>query len=303
MEPSEQRRVYQRPRPLALSARRVPWSEQQDAFPDAVLPASPLRVGSSFGLHPEDTPTQSGSLPRRSPAARVPPSTGVRRAVAHSSVPLDPGLLEDADLGDMEGVLWRSRTSVVVRRAPGQSAGTTASATALSPIPPRARALVPLSAPHETADPLPSSPSRRSAPHVHWLVWIGGGMLLTRLVPWWQVLQDDWRYGRPRTFQIDARVGHEDALAPSHFIALNLDRHLLIIELPGGDPTKARVYRGPILLGNGEELTPVTLSFADVNHDGKLDLLVHIQDQVIVWLNDGSQFRPPGQTVTRSFVV
>src|SRR2546425_1583080 len=44
-----------------------------------------------------------------------------------------------------------------------------------------------------------------------------------------------WHYGRPRTFQTDAVVGHNDSAAsPSHFIAINLNRHVEVIECPGG---------------------------------------------------------------------
>ena len=119
------------------------------------------------------------------------------------------------------------------------------------------------------------------------------------LVNWWNTTQDDWHYGHPRTFQIDARVGHNDASTPSHFIALNLDGHVIIIEFPGGDPTRAKDYIGPSLLGDGQGFTPVTLSFKDVNGDGKLDMLVHVQDQTLVFINDGGQFRPqkPGERI------
>ncbi len=127
-------------------------------------------------------------------------------------------------------------------------------------------------------------------------LWVLGNLA----VNWWNVTQDDWHYGRPRTFQIDMRVGHNDDVTPSHFIAMNLNRHIIIIEFPGGDPTKAKDYLGPTLFGGGQDLTPVTLSFKDVNGDGKLDMIVHIQDQTFVFLNDGTQFRPlrPGEHIT-----
>jgi hypothetical protein len=82
---------------------------------------------------------------------------------------------------------------------------------------------------------------------------------------------------------------------------MNLNRHIIVIEFPGGDPTKAKVSIGPTLLGDGQDLTPVTLSFKDVNGDGKPDMLVHIQDQTFVYINDGTQFRPlkPGERITR----
>ena len=123
---------------------------------------------------------------------------------------------------------------------------------------------------------------------------------LNALSSWWQIHQDDVTYGRPRTYQVDAVVGHNDSPAnPSHFIFLNLNRHVVIIELPGGDSTHARIYNGPTLFGNGQDLTPVTAEFRDVNGNGKPDMIVHIQDQRLVFINDGTQFVPqqPGQQV------
>jgi hypothetical protein len=110
---------------------------------------------------------------------------------------------------------------------------------------------------------------------------------------WWKIHQDDATYGRPRTYQVDAIVGHNDGPGhPSHFIFMNLNRHVVIIELPGGDSTKARIYSGPTLFGDGQDLTPVTGEFRDVNGDGRPDMIVHILDQQIVFLNDGKEFVP-----------
>ncbi|HWZ18430.1 MAG TPA: hypothetical protein VNW73_06505 [Ktedonobacteraceae bacterium] len=125
-------------------------------------------------------------------------------------------------------------------------------------------------------------------------------LMMNTLGSWWQVHQDDVTYGRPRTYQVDAVVGHNDSVInPSHFIFLNLNRHVMIIELPGGDTTHARIYNGPTLFGNGQDLTPVTAVFKDVNGDGKIDMIVQIQDQRLVFINDGTQFVPrqPGQQV------
>ncbi len=156
--------------------------------------------------------------------------------------------------------------------------------------------------------PTPVQPSHRMGLHIHWMLLVGVGMLAMGalwvvgnvLVTLGSTQMDDWHYGRPRTFQIDARVGHDDDVTSSHFIAMNLNRHVIIIELPGGDATKAKIYNGPTLFGDGQDLTPVTLTFKDVNGDGKLDMLVHIQDQTLVFINDGTQFRPlkPGEHVT-----
>ncbi len=138
----------------------------------------------------------------------------------------------------------------------------------------------------------------------HWLVYVGlvmlvmviGWVVFTAVANWWQVTQDDWQYGRPRTFQINAVVGHNDSAShPSHFIALNLKNHIEVIEIPGGDATHERVYIGPALIGDGQDLQPVTLSFQDVNGDGKPDMLIHIGDQTIVFINDRGGFRPARQ--------
>jgi hypothetical protein len=145
-----------------------------------------------------------------------------------------------------------------------------------------------------------------SRPRRHWLLIFGVGMLAmlalwaggNMLLGWWQATQDDWHYGRPRTFQVDAVVGHNDSVAnPSHFIAINLNRHVEVIECPGGDCSHAVIYVGPILFGDGEDMTPVTLTFQDVNGDGKPDMVIHILDQRVVFINDNGKFRPakPGE--------
>ncbi len=138
--------------------------------------------------------------------------------------------------------------------------------------------------------------------HMHWLVYLGaillmmllGWAVLSVVGNWWQVMQDDWQYGRPRTYQIDQAVGHSDSdQQPSHFIALNLNRHVQVIEFPGGDSARAKIYVGPILLGPGGDLAPVTLTFKDVNGDHKLDMIVSVQGNRFVFINDNGEFRPP----------
>lgn len=135
----------------------------------------------------------------------------------------------------------------------------------------------------------------------HPLLYLGVGMvamlalwtLLTTAIGWWNTTMDDIHYGRPRTFQIDAVVGHNDSAAnPSHFIAINLNSRIEIIEFPGGDGSKARIYLGPQLFGTGQDLVPVTLSFADVNGDHRPDMIIHFQSTRIVFINDQGGFRP-----------
>ena len=147
-------------------------------------------------------------------------------------------------------------------------------------------------------------PARKRPPwlilSVGMLCMLGLFMGFKTFTSWWQVHQDDATYGRPRTFQMDAIVGHQDGAGhPSHFIFMNLNSHVIIVEFPGGDATHAVVYTGPTLFGDGNDLVPVTSEFKDVNGDRRPDMLVHIQDQTLVFINDGTKFRPlqPGEHV------
>lgn len=78
---------------------------------------------------------------------------------------------------------------------------------------------------------------------------------------------------------------------------MNLNRQAIIVEFMAGDPGKSVSYVAPIYIaGDGGDLAPVTLEFRDVNGDGKPDMIVHIllpsQNQVSVFINDGTRFRP-----------
>ena len=135
----------------------------------------------------------------------------------------------------------------------------------------------------------------------HWMLYIGIGMLLMLLIwfgfqmltGWWIQHQADSTYGFPRTYQTDQVVGHSDSTShPTHFIFENLAGHIIIIELPGGNIAHARIYSGPTLFSDNAGQIPVTAEFTDVNNDGRIDIVLHIQDQRIVYLNDGTQFKP-----------
>jgi len=147
----------------------------------------------------------------------------------------------------------------------------------------------------------PTSRQTEQRKGLHWLLYVGVGMIAMLLLwvvgssvlAWGMARYDDLVYGNPRTFQIDAVVGHsDDAAHPSHFIVINLHRHIIIVEFMGGNPAKSISYGGPYLFDQGGDLIPVTLEFRDVNGDGKPDMLIHIQDQTIVFINDGTKFRP-----------
>jgi hypothetical protein len=144
-------------------------------------------------------------------------------------------------------------------------------------------------------------PPPRRRRKVHWLAILGIGMTIMILLfigwalisNWWTNHQLDSTYGFPRTYQVDEVVGHGDSTDhPSHFIFLNLNGHVIITELPGGDVTHAKIYSGPQIFADNPSSVPVTGEFKDVNGDGKVDLIVHIGEQRIIYLNDGTQFKP-----------
>src|SRR5713226_6707899 len=122
---------------------------------------------------------------------------------------------------------------------------------------------------------------------------IGPTLVVIVLSNWVSTTLDDLHYGRPRTFQIDAYVGHNEAPGmPSHFVAFNLHGRIEIIELPGGDASHARIYIGPQLYGSDADLIPVTLSFIDVNGDHKPDMIINFQGTHVVFINDQGGLRP-----------
>lgn len=117
--------------------------------------------------------------------------------------------------------------------------------------------------------------------------------IMGNVMGWGRGKLDDFRYGATRTFQIDEVVGHNDgAGTPSHFIAMNLNRQVVVIEIPGGDASKIRTLTGPYLFGAGEDKTPVVLRFDDLNRDGSKDLVVNVKNEEIVYLNKDAQFQP-----------
>lgn len=150
----------------------------------------------------------------------------------------------------------------------------------------------------------------KSSKNVHWLLPAGIGMV-AMLVLWvlgssilaWGVQQyNNFRYGNPRTFQTNAFVGHNESPSrPSHFIALNLNHQAVVMELMGGDPAKSITYVAPVYIAeDNANPSPVTVEFRDVNSDKKPDMIIHIylpsQDQVSVFINDGTKFRPSNNT-------
>jgi len=242
-------------------------------------PANPHRAGHNSGIHPEDAPYMTGEMSGEGEDDSYTPQrshTSIRRY----------DLPEAPNRGNIR---YQVHPEVVIHTTvPPRRSAQAATRT-------RARYI------DEVDIPETKQYRQRHMLRIHALVYLGIGMLvmlalwvvLLMVSSWWQVHQNDATYGRPRTYQFDGVFGHSDSAAnPTHIIIVNLNRHIIVIELPGGDPTHARIYSGPTLFGDGQDLTPATGKAIDVNGDGKLDLVLYIQDQRIVFINDGTQFRP-----------
>jgi hypothetical protein len=119
-----------------------------------------------------------------------------------------------------------------------------------------------------------------------------GWMVIASLLNWLRVFQDDMHYGRPRTFQTDADVGHGGM---SHFTIVNLNGHLLITEMLISDPSKAKIYIGPTLAGEGAALIPTTLTFQDTSGNGFPDMIIHVETTTYTFLGSKDGFHTQGQ--------
>jgi hypothetical protein len=117
----------------------------------------------------------------------------------------------------------------------------------------------------------------------------------TLIPPAIQKWSDDRTYGYPRTFQTDANVGHGGT---EHFLALNNYGTIEVLEIPTNPSplSQPRLYIIVRLSSQGADLVPATLSFPDVNGDGRPDLQVTVLDGAnpSVWIlfNNGTTFVP-----------
>ncbi|HWQ13783.1 MAG TPA: hypothetical protein VNL77_13365 [Roseiflexaceae bacterium] len=111
---------------------------------------------------------------------------------------------------------------------------------------------------------------------------------------WTRAALDSLRYGSPRTAHVSAFFGREpDPRTPTHVTVINLNRQILVVEIPGGDAAAARMIVGPYLFGPSGDTLPVTPSAYDIDGDGLLDLLLHVDREIVVYLNRGGGFVLP----------
>lgn len=152
---------------------------------------------------------------------------------------------------------------------------------------------------HNQRESRPNTLLRAFSPFAYLVTFILASLaiyvLVGAAVEWGKVRWDDIRYGRPRTTRLTGIVGRpgESASRPTVLIGMNLDRQVVVLELPAGDATQVRSLPGPYLFGANEDLTPVLLSLRDMDHDGQADLIIDVRNEQIVYLNRDGGFRLP----------
>jgi len=117
-------------------------------------------------------------------------------------------------------------------------------------------------------------------------------LVANSVITWGQIKLDDMRYGRPRTMQLSGFVGHnENSGVPTQFVAMNLNRRVVVFEIPGGDASQTRTLTGPYLFGANEDLTPVRLRLQHINADNNTDLVISVKNEEIMYINESGSFR------------
>jgi hypothetical protein len=272
------------PRPV----RKIPTREQiaYAAQRQAQREASRYQAGHYAGLHPEDTPFQSGALQQ-------------------SVIVADDYELEEEEEYYVTNPHTRHTSTRRYQQMPDittrQGRVNIVEHYHQQPLRASRQQLPPPRQPKsdfEEEEPIHGIPRRRRHP----LLWLGifalflisGWIGLNFVTTWYQGVQDDLTYGKQRHFEINAVVGHGDSPAnPSHFTAENNNGQIIVIELPGGNVSKAKIYQIETIPGNTGN-PPVKLSFTDMNGDGKLDMIVQIGDGsamiYLTLLNNGSEF-------------
>nr|MCU0493995.1 hypothetical protein [Chloroflexaceae bacterium] len=99
-------------------------------------------------------------------------------------------------------------------------------------------------------------------------------LLVGRVVEWGQVKLDDLRYGRPRTAHVEGIMGGPEGQL-TRFVAINMNRQVLVLAIPANDPSKVQTIVGPYLFGVNEDLTPVKIELQDLGHDGYNDVMIN----------------------------
>lgn len=141
----------------------------------------------------------------------------------------------------------------------------------------------------DTQPDQPRSPKRRNVfllpVCVGALLFIGLYVLTTQfIIPTWQNLTNQWNYG-------GARISQADAMG-SHFIAQYWEGKIVVMQVSLANPNNYHTYVLQPLETPTVKNPVVELSFVDANHDGRLDIAIHVEGTnfELILYNTGNGF-------------
>lgn len=119
------------------------------------------------------------------------------------------------------------------------------------------------------------------------IIMVGGWWLFSTLSNWWTGVQDDWKYGNPRTYQTDQFTGQGDSPDhPDHFIVVNSHGQVTVVQLNPQHPQFNHTYD----ITTTDPKTPVSLSFRQIGHTLAMFVLIGDTSPYTVELvSDGKQ--------------
>lgn len=139
---------------------------------------------------------------------------------------------------------------------------------------------------------------KRRRMRFHPLFWLGViGICIVGFASIWLMLSsavtsvvDHWNYGSIATATFDVSIGDknsvgnsDDPTRPSEFIATTLKSgEAVVIEFPAGDVKAAKIYVGPMLIGdNGQPARNVPMKMSMTMYQGKT--AIKLQAQSLTW--------------------
>lgn len=119
--------------------------------------------------------------------------------------------------------------------------------------------------------------------------------IISFLMPALNRWSDDRTYGYPRTTHTRVNIGHGTVAEPySDFTGENINGYIYVVELEETDPSQKhpQVYFVTRYTGQDKDLIAVaSITFADENGDGKVDMLVTMENgSTFVLYNNGQTF-------------
>src|SRR6266852_5668359 len=124
------------------------------------------------------------------------------------------------------------------------------------------------------------------------IVMIGGWMAFNALSNWWQGVQDDWKYGNPRTYQTDQFVGQGDSPDhPDHFIVVNTHGQVIVVQINPQHPQLDHICG---ITTASDPKVPVSLNFRPTGNTWAMYVIIGDTTPYSVELvSDGKQFVSP----------